>query len=343
MTEQTSTLYSFHSVSISEENNGFVHLLPEGNFQGRDGRGPYVSSAVSVIKNSLKIAGGADLPIDYEHQGYYAKENGKPAAAAGWIKELEARDDGIWGKVEWTYAAKKMIEEKEYRYLSPVIKYLPKTGEVMALSGAGLTNLPNLSLTALSKQETDNMNVKTSLNSRLATILKNLPEDDEDKIFESVKTLVALNKTNESFMSSLKKALDLSEENKSEEVLQKIEEIKKVPTELVPLSKFNETAVALNNLEQKFAEKEAYEAVSAAMREGKVSPALKDWAIDLHKKNKKAYEEFLKNQPVIIAGDAHTTTKNPVSTGGKLSDAEIAICNQLDISEEDYLKNMENK
>jgi hypothetical protein len=45
---------------------------------------------------------------------------GGTAKAAGWIKELQVRDDGIFGRVEWTEAAAAAIKAGEYRYLSPV-------------------------------------------------------------------------------------------------------------------------------------------------------------------------------------------------------------------------------
>lgn len=81
---------------------------------------------------------GNDLVFDYEHQTL----SGGQAPAAGWIKELEARDDGVWGRVEWTTDAAAMIERGEYRYFSPVFDYDPQTLRVTRLHHCALTNWP---------------------------------------------------------------------------------------------------------------------------------------------------------------------------------------------------------
>ncbi|GHT89484.1 hypothetical protein AGMMS49543_28660 [Betaproteobacteria bacterium] len=47
-------------------------------------------------------------------------------------------------QVEWTEAAKSAIQADEYRYISPVFTYAPKTGEVISLYNAALTNVPAL-------------------------------------------------------------------------------------------------------------------------------------------------------------------------------------------------------
>lgn len=130
----------------------WVHLLPTGLLEGRDGRNYVLPDPETIL--SAFAAHGADLVVDYEHQSesQIAKSVG-PVRAAGWIKELKAEESGIWGRVEWTTAAQEMIATKEYRYLSPVIQYRPEDRAVMALSGAGLVHRPNLRLTALNAQD----------------------------------------------------------------------------------------------------------------------------------------------------------------------------------------------
>jgi phage I-like protein len=131
----------------------WIHLVPAGTFTGRDGRGPYtVRNAQTVIDATKKRAGTTDLPLDYDHQTETAKQSAGTAIAAGWIKDYEARADGIWGQVEWTPRAQAALQAREYRYLSPVFLYDGKTGDVSALMSAALTNTPNLNLTALASQ-----------------------------------------------------------------------------------------------------------------------------------------------------------------------------------------------
>ena len=101
-----------------------MQLLPLGEFAGRDGRGPYsVSDTAKIIRNSLTYADDNGIPVDYDHQIDHAKANGQPAIAAGWIKQLEARKNGIWGFVGWTEKAAAHIAAKEYRFLGLLVTY----------------------------------------------------------------------------------------------------------------------------------------------------------------------------------------------------------------------------
>ncbi|WP_428560455.1 MAG: phage protease [Solidesulfovibrio sp. DCME] len=65
----------------------WVQLLPAGTFTGRDGAGPYsLDDPQAVIAATLAAAAGADLPIDYDHQILWSRNNGQPAIAGGWLK-----------------------------------------------------------------------------------------------------------------------------------------------------------------------------------------------------------------------------------------------------------------
>ncbi|WP_227272156.1 phage protease [Roseobacter weihaiensis] len=77
----------------------------------------------------------------------------KSGPGAGRIKELKAKPDGIWGHVEWTATARDLIDQKAYRYLSPVMMHRIGDTEVLHLKGAGLVHHPNLSLAALASQK----------------------------------------------------------------------------------------------------------------------------------------------------------------------------------------------
>lgn len=126
----------------------WVHLLPAGEIRTSDGRGPYrVADAGALIAASRDY--DDRLPIDENHATDLAAPRGEPAPARGWIVELEERPDGIWGRVEWTAHGQRLIRDRAYRGLSPVIQH-QKTGEVTAILRASLVNRPNLrGLTAL--------------------------------------------------------------------------------------------------------------------------------------------------------------------------------------------------
>lgn len=65
------------------------------------------------------------MVIDYEHQTDHTSENGQPAPAAGWIRELDVRGGALWGRVEWTAKAAASIAAREYRYISPTFRHTP--------------------------------------------------------------------------------------------------------------------------------------------------------------------------------------------------------------------------
>jgi len=74
----------------------WVHLLPTGRIEGRDGRRWTLSDARAVV--DAFTAGKIDLPVDYEHQNdAKTAERSGPVPAAGWIRELRLADTGISG------------------------------------------------------------------------------------------------------------------------------------------------------------------------------------------------------------------------------------------------------
>lgn len=125
----------------------WVHLTPAGTFSGVDGRGPYtLEDAGDVIR--ISMAAGK-LPIDENHAVDKAAPEGRPSPARGWIIAMEARADGIWGKVEWTGSGAELMRDKAYRGISPVFTHTKSGGRVVRILRAALTNDPNLTLTTL--------------------------------------------------------------------------------------------------------------------------------------------------------------------------------------------------
>ena len=110
---------------------------------------------------------GVDLLIDYEHQSLDGLTGSKPAA--GWIKSLETREDGLYATgVTWTPKAVEMLKSKEYRYFSPAVEY-DDEGNMIRMLPSALTNLPALK------------GIKALMNS-LINIEKDKPMANETKI-----------------------------------------------------------------------------------------------------------------------------------------------------------------
>ena len=117
----------------------WIRVLPLGTVELSDHREPFMVDDASLRSMAADFhSRGVDLVIDYEHQSL----QGERAPAAGWIKELEARGDGLWARVDWTQQARDYLEKKEYRYFSPVLRLDPETRKPVALMHMGLTNVP---------------------------------------------------------------------------------------------------------------------------------------------------------------------------------------------------------
>lgn len=129
-----------------------VRIIPAGYFRAKDGRPSgqisdwYLDASIAAqLIVALSVSVDAYV-IDYEHQTLQKEKNGQPAPAAGWFKGLEWREgEGLFMKnIEWTDRARQMIGAGEYRYLSPVFRFNPTTGDVTSLHSVALTNDPAL-------------------------------------------------------------------------------------------------------------------------------------------------------------------------------------------------------
>lgn len=166
----------------------WVQLLPAGPFihtvKG-DKRGPFMlTDAAAVIAASFAEADR--LPIDENHAIDHAGKSGGASPARGWITEMHVRADGIWGKVEWTAKGRELIEGREYRAISPVIRHSEKIGgRVTTILRAALVNNPGLvGLTALFQE-----NPHMPLIERLAELLGLDASSGEDAVFDAVKAM----------------------------------------------------------------------------------------------------------------------------------------------------------
>ena len=124
--------------------------MPAGRFKAKDGR-PVGFPQGWNLTDSLawQIIAKASRQrdrflIDYDHATL--AENGTRAPAAGWFSRLEWRPgDGLFAVgVEWTAAAQTAISAGEYRYISPVLTYDPKSGDVTGVLMAAIVNYPAL-------------------------------------------------------------------------------------------------------------------------------------------------------------------------------------------------------
>lgn len=341
-------LIATHSVALLGDGQApdWVHLLPGGRFAGVDGRGPYtLKDAAAVLAASGQ--GGIDPVIDYDHQTDLAavKGVGGTAPAAGWVKELEARADGIWGRVEWTARAAAAIAAREYRYVSPVFQHT-KSGEVLKVLRAGLTNNPNLQLTALASQETDPTKLQPE-GETMEELLKELagafglPEDSDQKAVVAHATqLVAGSSAQATAIAAMAKAAGAKEGDAPDAVVTAVQAaIAKAPAEAAPDPEKFVPAEVVTSLQAQVRElmgDKTTQVVDQAIKDGKVPPANRDWAIAYHSKDPEGFAKFLGGQPAIVTAGAAPGGK--VEGDGALDADDLAMCSAMGIDPEEFKK-----
>lgn len=329
----------------------WVQLMPLGDggeLLARDGRKWKLSDPAKVVAASL--AEGRDLPFDYEHQTDLAARNGQPAPAAGWIVGLEVRADGIYGQVQWTERARQHIESREYRYVSPTFLFDKKTGRVSRILRAALTNEPALEVRALARHEPDPFSTgeqKTMDEEELKAlcIALGLTADAEPaaivKAAQDQAAAIKAAAKNEKFgaaLASLAPLVDLAAEAEPAAIATAVSQrLQAEPGKTVPIEQFQAVAARLDRLE----EKDTVELVEAAVREGRVVPANRDWALGYAKADRKGFEAFLAAAPVVVTPGREVGGAPPRTKGAALDADQLALCKQLGVDPEDYKKTLD--
>lgn len=136
--------------------DGFVHLVSLGNHEhNTSGLVQVIDKKAidSMVKNFNELKKkNPDHAIIIDRDHLSQLPNGT-TAAAGWITNLEARNDGLYGKPAWSDDGEKEVRNGVFRYFSPV--WLKKNMESvepgtnlmrpLQIEEAALTNNPNLS------------------------------------------------------------------------------------------------------------------------------------------------------------------------------------------------------
>jgi phage I-like protein len=300
----------------------WIQLIPAGSFHGRDGRGPYLLSdpeAVIAATNALRMKAG--IPIDYDHATDFGAPQGNPAPAAGWLTEFAIRNGAIWGRVEWTERAACAISAHEYRYISPVFQYSPGDGAITRLLRAGLTNNPNLYLTAISAAGDEESNMDEFLK-QLRETLGISADASTDEILHRCSSMVAAGDNNAAASHS-RESFD--------------------PARYVGVAEFQQALTELNALKTQRSREKAEHAVDEAIRSGKLVPAHREWAIAYCAADPMGFDTFAARQPVVLPGQMNLggdprTARSRSHGASMLSATEVAICGLLGVTVNDFVQ-----
>jgi len=144
---EEATLLNRFTISAQD---GWTLLAPHGDHPHPDGLQRVNADAVSRMLAAWDADGRPEIPIDFDHRTYTRTDD---TESAGWIQALEARANGLYGRVRWTDAGEAALQGGRYRQLSPT--WLVRTADSMdhgatrvvapvKLLNVALTNQPNI-------------------------------------------------------------------------------------------------------------------------------------------------------------------------------------------------------
>ncbi|MEI6704142.1 MAG: phage protease [Deltaproteobacteria bacterium] len=307
-----------------------IELLPAGSVVvGRDGRS-WINDNPSALCMAF-ITDRKELPIDWEHSSELKAINGEEAPAAGWIKELKIREDGaVIGQVEWTPRGANSVANREYRYVSPVFKFDPKTKRILQLTSCGLTNQPNLFLSALNQaQISEKPTEVTPMIEKLLTLLGLPATATEQEVLDCI--------------ASLKnKKPDCDGDGAMNRQAPSIDKfVPRVDYDLA-LNRATTAETKIKDIESKAIETAINTEIESALKAGKITPATVD-----HHKNAciraggvEEFKAFCQVAPTI-ADNSNLSNRKPDNDNKALNTEEIYICKALGISETDFIKQKE--
>ncbi|WP_457650942.1 phage protease [Profundibacter sp.] len=326
----------------------WVHILPKGTVGTGDERGPYHYDPQKVIAASFATA--ERLPIDENHSTDLAAPRGEPAPAHGWIVEMEERDDGIWGKVEWTKTGHHLVAGRAYRGLSPVILH-DSNKVIHSILRASLVNKPNLrGLTALHQQQENQMDWMKFLASLLG-----LGEDaTEDQIKAAAKAKLSAkpdgkggkddkkSKAMQSQLTEIGVALGLDEGADVADIVAAAKSVTGKPAEIKALqSEIGTLTKQLNAIIDRTARDKAAAFVDAAISEGRVGvKPLRDHYISMHMEDAERVEKEIGAMPVLNGSSGMVVPPKPKDGKIALNAEQVKIAAQLGIDPDDYAKTL---
>lgn len=337
-----------------------IQVMPAGAFRPRDGRPMKVDAwridaalAARVIERFR--ANKTPLVIDYEHQTLQAEENGQPAPAAGFIRDLEWREgQGLFAKVELTRRAREYVANGEYRYFSPVLTYHDRTGAVQMLLMGALTNNPALDgmapieLRAAARftlQEEPAMKNKLLLAICAALAISHENREEAEVEIEAIEALGKL-KDNDP-LAALRTELSLGEDAGAEEITTAVASLKAQraatpdPKKFVSVDVVEALKADLAALKGENNARAVDDLVKPALEDGRLLAAQEKWARELGASDIAALRSYLDTAaPIAALRGSQTGGRRPdTKDENGLTADELAVCKATGIAPADYAKN----
>ncbi len=324
---------------LSQENLSEVPLeikiLPLGAVNSEKGSFIVNDESFNLIEKQFK-GRGLDIVVDYEHQTLKNVQ----APAAGWINNLKKGTDAIIAEVKWTDKAREYLKNKEYKYLSPVIR-VRKDGLAVGLHSVALTNTPAIDKMfplVLKNLETEEIHMEflKEIAEKLGIKLSDDMSDEEiaQAIFTAIPEPTQKKEENTELIANknILNLLGLKEDAKQEDVVSAI----------LSLKQEDGLQEKYLGLKARLDKKEADELVMFALTSGKITKDQKQWAQEYALSNKESFEKFLEKAPQVVPiGDFMGSLNLDLKSKQKEDETDetvLAICKSMGVSQEDIKK-----
>lgn len=174
-----------------------------------------------------------------------------------------------------------------------------------------------------------------ALSSTALAAMQLTAESSDEDVTAAIDQLVTDHAAGEKVLASVRTKLGVADDAGEEAVLASIGTSggEPDPKKFVPKAGYDELKARVDKLD----EDRVLAMVDAAVEGGKLTPSMKDWAISLGKSDEAALQSYLGQAPAFKAG-AQVQGDPPAGGNGKLTAEEAAICSQLGITEEAFLK-----
>lgn len=339
-----------------------VQLLPAGQFRSTDTRPADCAAwvmndaAARRVMDALAKRQGR-IVIDYEHQTYNTELNGQPAPAAGWFTGSRIEWDSAVGlfalDVEWTRRAEEMIAAKEYCYISPVFAYDQKTGEILYVFNAALTNNPGLdgmeavSLSAL-RSLFDYDQTENPMNEELLKLLRQLlglsDDASEADILAALKQIAdEMKKEGESaatmsaLLAGFRGQLTEIAALKTAAAALKGGTGNPDPAKYVPIAVVTDMQTQMAVLTQRLDGGELDTVVNAALTAGQLLPSMEAWARELGAKDLAALKSYVSAAAPIAALSGQQNGGEPPAAGAcGLTAVELSVATLSGLTPEEF-------
>lgn len=242
-----------------------VQLSPIGSFQGSDRDGnpiPENLTEESLSALADKLNQGDEILADIDHASTRVGNN-RDSSAVGWFSKFFVQPlKGLFATLRLTKRGKELVENREYRYLSPTFM-LNENGEPVDLHSASFTNIPafkgyvnpilNSESNEILNKEIISMDMtKEELREMITSIISEMKEVEKtEEIKEEIKEEVIENECSDEMkdvVANEETTEEISEEKTEEVVEEKIETTNEVPVEETEKIEEKEEVIKIESL-----------------------------------------------------------------------------------------------